>query len=228
MRGLFRNPMTLWMYWLVRKISLERRYSKGNLEVGYMAIATECEFGRFNKLYPHAVLSKVRLGDMSYVSERSRLSRTNIGKFTCIGPDVMVGPGMHPSREFASIHPAFYSPSRRAQTTLSSSTDYQEFAEVTIGNDVWIGARVLILDGVVIGDGAIIGAGAVVTKNVPPYAIVGGIPARVIRFRFDELRIRKLLDLAWWNRDLDWLRANCRLFLDVDKLIEQGSGKSMG
>jgi len=74
-----------------------------------------------------------------------------------------------------------------------------EFKKVTIGNDVWIGTRALIMDGVTVGDGAVIGAGAVVTKDVPPYAIVGGVPAKIIKYRFSEKKISQMLELQWWN-----------------------------
>ncbi len=89
-----------------------------------------------------------------------------------------------------------------------------------IGNDVWIGSNVLIIGGIKIGDGAIVAAGAVVTKDVPPYAIVGGIPARIIRFRFDKEQINKLLELKWWNKDDDWLIKNNYLFCNVEMFFE--------
>jgi acetyltransferase-like isoleucine patch superfamily enzyme len=226
MRQLIKNPMTQWLYWLVKRGRVVRQNSHLDLDIGYMALTSNCKFGRFNRIYPGAVLNAVRLGDMSYVGERSRLSRAAIGKFTCIGPEVMIGLGTHPSRDLASIHPAFYSRDRRAQTTFSDSTVYREFAEVVVGSDVWIGARATVLDGVVIGHGAIIGAGAVVTSHVAPYAIVGGVPARLIRYRFDEAKISQLLAIAWWDRELDWLRSNYRLFLDVDLLLKHFSASA--
>ena len=90
---------------------------------------------------------------------------------------------------------------------------------MVLGNDVWIGANVVIADGVRIGNGAILGAGAVVVSNVPDYAVYGGVPARLIRYRFAPSQIDWLNELAWWNRDDTWLRANCRSFQNISRFM---------
>ena len=96
--------------------------------------------------------------------------------------------------------------------------------EVRIGNDVWIGARATILSGVTIGDGAVVAAGAVVSKNVPPYSIVAGIPARVIKYRFSEEKIIRLLGIKWWDWEIDFIKANLdEFYMDVDAFIEKFS-----
>ncbi len=92
---------------------------------------------------------------------------------------------------------------------------------VVIGNDVWIGANAIILPGVNIGDGAVIGAGTVVTKDVPPYAIVGGNPARVIKYRFDENTINTLLKIKWWDFPYQTIIDNIDQFYSVDKFIDR-------
>lgn len=96
----------------------------------------------------------------------------------------------------------------------------QENREVTIGNDVWIGANAVIMPGITIGDGAIVAAGAVVTKNVKPYEIVGGVPAKHIRYRFTEKQIQKLCEIAWWNWDIEKILDNFEKFYDVEELIK--------
>ena len=105
---------------------------------------------------------------------------------------------------------------------LQMSINQLRFADnnypVVIGNDCWIGDGVSIIGGVKIGDGAVILAGAIVTKDIPPYAIVGGIPAQIIKYRYSEQDINFLLKFQWWNKDPKWLNNNSELFLDIEKL----------
>lgn len=100
---------------------------------------------------------------------------------------------------------------------------YSEYQDTFIGNDVWIGDDSLVLGGVVIGDGAIIAARSVVTKNVEPYSIVGGVPAKLIRFRFDKEIRSHLQKSEWWNRDENWLRDNYLLFHNVGEFLKETS-----
>lgn len=85
-----------------------------------------------------------------------------------------------------------------------------------IGNDVWIGYEAVIMPGVHIGDGAIIGTRAVVTKDVPPYAIMGGVPARIIKYRFDDPAIQMLLKIKWWDWDIQKVKTNLSIIRQVD------------
>jgi len=102
----------------------------------------------------------------------------------------------------------------------SENKDIESNGPITIGHDVWIGAQVVILSGVTIGDGAVIAANSTVNKNVPPYAIVGGSPARVLRYRFDEIICEKLQILAWWNWDDEKIRHH-RSFFEEELTIEK-------
>lgn len=215
-----RNPFTNWINWLVRAIYYEHKFATKNLSIGCMARFANCRFGNYNTLYDGAILRNVILGDFSYVGVNSKLANTDIGKFSCIGPDVIVGLGKHPSRDFVSIHPVFYSPLCQAQITFVSEHYYEEFEQIKIGNDVWIGARAIILDGVTIGDGAIVGANSVVTRDVPAYAVVAGVPARILRYRFEPAEIDFLKQFQWWDRDIDWLRRNHKIMHDVKLLME--------
>lgn len=185
-----------------------------------------------NYLGSRSILINSEMQFGSYIGDNSRFTNTFIGKYSCIASDVAVVLGQHPSSGFVSVHPAFFSVNNSiVRFSYVNKQKYieQKFADtekqisVVIGNDVWIGNGVKILEGVTIGDGAIVAAGAVVTKDVPPYAIVGGVPAKVIKYRFSEEDIEFLLNLRWWDKGEDWIRENAEYFEDIELLKQQYS-----
>lgn len=129
----------------------------------------------------------------------------SIGRYCSIAKHVQIGVANHPT-DWLSISARQYSPKylnfHRFVEKSCHTLPHEMFQKTTIGNDVWIGTNAVVMGGVTIGDGAIVAAGAVVTKDVPPYAIVGGVPARVIRYRFSPTIVSQLLDLQWWNYDI--------------------------
>ena len=211
---MWNDPLTHWLAWLARTAVLKSRHAGQDLRIGWMASARRCTFGRYNTLYDHVVLDDVVLGDLSYVSRGARIANATIGRYSCIGPETLVGLGRHPTRQFVSSHPAFYSPRAQAQLAFVREPKFEEFRRVSIGNDVWIGARAIVLDGASIGDGAIVAAGAVVSGEVPPYAIMSGVPAKPVRYRFDEATIAAIQQTAWWDLDPETLRAHADAFAD--------------
>ncbi len=215
LKTLLRNPFTIWIKWLIKKYIIEYQYKEKHLSIGYMAKAFNCKFGKYNALSDRVVLNNVVLGDFSYIANDSVLTNTTVGKFVCIGEGVLCGLGKHPTRKFVSVHPIFYSQICQAQITFATDSYFEEYAPISIGNDVWIGARAMILDGVKIGNGVIVGAGAVVTTDVPEYAVVAGVPAKILRYRFDPAEIDYLTHLKWWDKDVRWLRENYLLFQDI-------------
>ena len=151
------------------------------------------------------------IGAYSYVGGKSRVINANIGKFCSIAGESSIGMGTHTLNKLSTC-PIFtekYNGTGHSWCDKSSDNPYKV---VTIGNDVWVGKRVMVMGGVSIGDGAVIAAGAVVTKDVPPYAVVGGVPARVIKYRFSQDIIEKLLDLKWWNLPEEVLKDNINYF----------------
>lgn len=220
MKALLRNPFTLWVKWFVTKIYYETKFSAKKLKIGYMAKFINCQFGYGNTLFDQAILENVNLGDYSYIGHSCQLRNLDIGKFTCFGPMVVAGLGKHPSRGFVSTYPAFYSSEKWTPISFVESSIFEESEPIVVGHDVWVGARAIILDGVKIGNGAIIGAGAVVTKDVPAYAVVAGVPAKLIRYRFEPEQVAELEKRQWWDRDIEWLKKNHRKFRDIREFLE--------
>lgn len=136
----------------------------------------------------------VSIGRFTYIKSGTIYGDVKIGRFCSIAENVAIGATSHPT-SWLSTSPFCYGEIFKTKSTF---VKYDDPSVTIIGNDVWIGANSVIRKGIIVGDGAVIGAGSVVVKNVPPYAIVGGIPAKIIKYRFDENTIQKLLELKWW------------------------------
>lgn len=144
----------------------------------------------------------VTFGDYIFVGKRTTLGPTlvRVGSFSSIGSNCLIGPNVHPLEKL-STSAFFYSPSWKA-VKINKKLQYNK-KNTIIAEDVWVGSNSIILSGVHLGVGSVVGAGSVVTKSVPPYAIVAGNPARVIRYRFSETTISHLLSSEWWRKDID-------------------------
>ena len=156
-----------------------------------------CSIDPSSKVDSECTLSAVKMGRYSYVGSGTRITDTNIGSFCSIGGRCGIGGGIHPTN-MVSTSPVFLK-GRNILNKHFANISYNPSETVSIGNDVWIGEGVCIVSGVNIGDGAVIGAHAVVTKDVEPYSIVAGVPAKLIKKRFDDDTIKKLLELKWWD-----------------------------
>ena len=181
-----------------------------------------------NYIGKNVSLEKCDIGFMSYIADNSCITNISIGKYCSIGPGFRTIAGRHPSTDFVSTCPAFYKTKRISGKCYVKKDKFQEYhyadsknqRYVSIGNDVWIGGNVSILDGIQIGDGAIIAAGAIVVKNVPPYAIVGGVPACIIRYRFSQKEIDWLIKLKWWEKSEEWIIKHAEEFENI-RLLHQ-------
>lgn len=175
---------------------------------------------------------KGSMGYASYIGVNSHIV-AKIGRYSSIAANVSVVIGSHPTREYVSIHPAFYSCKNCCGISYIGKNLFDEYKyadesntyPIVIGNDVWIGYGSLIMQGVTIGDGAVVAAGSVVTKDIPPYAIVGGNPARIIRNRFSDNEIEFLRELEWWNKTEKWIIDNAYCFSDIELLKKVCSGE---
>ena len=182
-----------------------------------------CDVDARAKLYAPFSLEACSVGRYTYIAENAHMFDAHVGAFCSIGANLICGWGCHPTNG-VSTSPMFYSTKIQNGFTLSKVDKYVENKPIVIGNDVLVGMNVTVLDGVTIGDGAVIGAGAVVAGDIPPYAIAAGIPARVMRHRFDPETVERLLATKWWEFDLDGLADVERQFWDVEGFVESHEG----
>jgi len=189
-------------------------------------VSSECQFEGAACIDRFCNLQQTRMGRYSYVGYGSTLFGADIGRFCSIASNVKIGLGLHPLDQ-VSTSPVFYSSSnvfRRKWVERTSTA--AEWLEVSIGHDVWIGTNALIMGGVRIGHGAVIAAGAVVTRDVQPFAVVGGVPAKLIRMRFPEEMVHALLASAWWEDDEGTLKQEARFFQDPTTFLKHRGQKA--
>jgi len=154
----------------------------------------------------NTMINNSKISSYSYIGRNCIVQNTEIGKFCSIANDVFIGLGKHPIEHFSTAT-IFYRRNNTLNISLvDKNLDFEEYEPIKIGSDVWIGARTIIMDGVKIGHGAIIAANSVVTKDIPSYAIVGGVPAKIIKYRFNKEKIKKILDSEWWTWDLNKIK----------------------
>ena len=172
------------------------------------------------KVWGNCKIFHSKIGECSYVGPNSRLIYTNVGKFCSIAANSIIGMGSH-TLEYISTSSIFTSTHNGVGLSWTKKDFFVEYKTTSIGNDVWIGQRAMVMSGVAVGDGAVIGAGAIVTKDVPPYAIVAGVPAKIIRYRFPDEVVNKLEALKWWDLPLNVLKTNIALFQssDMDNVV---------
>lgn len=185
-----------------------------------------------SRIFPFSRFTNSKLGDNSYIGLFAFVNNTDIGKYCSISMNFKSGLGKHPTN-FLSTSPVFYSNKYAIKNSLANKkVSFQEYAKVTIGNDVWIGADVILMDGVTIGDGAIIGSKAVVVKDVPNYAVVGGVPGKILKYRFSEEIINELEELQWWNWNKEKIKKNSSFFTQeitidiIQNLKENNAGST--
>lgn len=211
------------------KIAAVKRKNKNVKFLRGANIAVGSTFDGYNVIGQNSWVDG-HLGYGTYVGDEC-VFKAKTGKYCSIGHHVNILTGTHPSHVFVSTSPVFYSTRKQNGLTYVSESKFKEVLladeengyGVILGNDVWVGFGVTLLGGITIGDGAIIASNAFVNKDVPPYTIVGGTPAKVIGKRFDDDQIEWLESFAWWDKDEDWIRENADKFVDISKLRPSSS-----
>lgn len=185
-------------------------------------ISMRSKFEGMNKLYANVYFDG-NMGKGTYIANNSFICG-KIGRYTSIAANCRVIQGVHPyTYPYVSTSPAFISLLKQNGYTYVNNQKMNElrYAEsiypIKIGNDCWIGYGVSLIGGITVGDGAVVLAGAVVTKDIPPYSIVGGVPAKVLKYRYSEEDINFLMNLQWWNKDESWIKENANLFSDFNQ-----------
>lgn len=206
--------------------SLKINIFERKVSVSYSSkIRPECKFYGPAKIGAHTYF-RGELGKHSYIGDNCRIF-AKIGNFCSISSNVKIIEATHPLN-FISTSPVFYSTAKQTNSTFVDKTIFDDLLFLPnsnfpceIGNDVWIGENVLIKGGVKIGDGACIAMGAVVTKDVPPYAVVGGVPAKIIKYRFDKTLIKRLLNSEWWIKSDEWINIHKNDFLCIESFQKE-------
>lgn len=200
-----------------------------NLKVSKLAMVdSKSTIAPNAKIYRGCRIFNSKINSFTYIAPNSSVVHATVGKFCSISQNVFIGLPEHKINAL-STSPIFQTKRNALQISwLKTDSNFQEYAKVTIGNDVWIGMNVLIKGGITVGDGAIVGAGAIVTKDIPPYAIVVGSPAKIIKYRFDKYLIDKLLWFKWWDLPKAELLKSINMFsnfnsnnYDLDKLFNK-------
>ena len=211
---------------LLRKCLSLKKFKDNSIMVSFSTDYNQSTiFEGYNRIGRRTVLSNSRIGFATYIGSDCILPCCDIGKYCSIAYNVKVEVSTHPTQSFVSIHPAFYSTRKQSGFSFVKKQKFEEVITLPnhkyckIGNDVWIGNNVTILGGLTIGDGACIAAGAIVTKDVEPYSIVGGIPARHIKYRFSKEQIDKLKKIKWWDRSFVWIKEHAEYFEEIDLFL---------
>ena len=199
------------IYYFVKALCINLFVKKVKVSLSSRIRSKHSFFG-YNKIGKKTYLNG-HIGRYSYIGTNCVIVG-EVGKFTSISNNVRCVVASHPI-DLVSTSPSFYS---KQKSNLCSFYKEDENLvsdkAVTIGNDVWIGENVLIKGGVKIGDGAVIGMGSVVTKDVEPYSVVGGCPAKEIKKRFGQKTIEFLINFEWWNKDDKFFKEHSNLFLN--------------
>lgn len=206
----FIRKILLYIYWTYRN-------KKEGLMIYNKTISPKVKIGKKVMIRKGTDVGNIEIDDYSYISGPiSYIEEAKIGKYCSIARQVVIGVSGH-NYNWVTTSPIITTP---LYNIIDDFKEEEQKPAPVIGNDVWIGMNAIIMRGVTIGDGAVIASGAVVTSDVKPYSIVGGVPAKHIKFRFNEKQIEALQQIKWWNWSEEKIKKNKELFYEIDKFIE--------
>ncbi|MCE5222998.1 acetyltransferase [bacterium] len=213
---------------LINQIPSELKESKMSSSCPYIhpsAVVYQSKVGEWTEIGEKTMLIESSLGDFSYIaSSYANIIYTTIERFCSIASHVRINPGNHPMERVTQHHCTY----RKKQYGFADQDDevffnWRREHQCFVGSDVWIGHSAILLPGVKIGSGSVIGAGCVVTKNIDPYSVVVGVPGKVIKKRFNEDQIDKLLAIEWWNWNYETIKHRLQELENVDLFLEKYS-----
>lgn len=204
------------LFFLYKKFLLK----KTNVFIEKNVSFKNTKFKGFNRICKNSLIDNSIIGKFSYIGWNSTIRNAEIGSYCSIAPFVEIIYGTHPIN-LISTHPIFYSNRKQCGYSFLNKSKIDEFnligknnKSIIIENDVWIGYGVKIIEGIRISNGAVVLAGSVVTRDVEPYSIVGGVPAKFIKYRFDDEERKILEEIKWWDRDQIWIEKNFEFFIN--------------
>ena len=182
-----------------------------------------CKIHKTSKLMAAGQYYDVEIGRFSYVGYGASITSSAIGSYCSIADDVHIGGAAHPL-DSVSTSPVFHC-GKNVLNKVFYPHYFEPSRKTIIESDVWIGYGAIIKAGVTIGVGSVVGAGSVVTKNIPPYEIWAGNPAKKIRSRFPECMVVKLIESNWWDMPDEWITYHAPFFADAEKFIEMAESR---
>jgi len=188
---------------------------------------SESELGAWTEVRADARLNDSTIGGYTYLMERVQLDYTTIGKFGNIAADARLGPTNHPIDRPTAHHFTYRAGMYEMGEDDESIFEWRADQPVEVGHDVWVGHGAIVLPGVTVGNGAVVAAGAVVSRDVPPYTVVAGVPAEPIRRRFSPEVAGRLEATEWWEWDHETLAERLTAFRDLDRFLERYAPESV-
>lgn len=195
--------------------------------VGENSKLNNVTFEEYNEIGIYNFIENTDFGRFSYTGQFCFIQNTKVGRYVNIAASVRIGPTDHPM-ERPTLHHFTYRPQMYSFDIEQEKEwfDHRASRVTTIGHDTWIGHGAIILPEITIGNGAVVGSGAIVTKDVPPYAIVVGVPAKIVRYRFDDETIDRLQKLKWWDWEIDKIKENYSDFkLPINEFLNKYEGE---